>query len=74
MTPEERAAAVVDGMDDGGRLREEKVAAVAAAIREAVAAETERCAKVAEEGSFLHADSLEANFGRQVAAAIRRGK
>lgn len=41
-------------------------------VREAVAAERERCAKVAENGSFLHSESLEAQFGRAVAAAIRR--
>ena len=36
------------------------------------AAEREACAKVAEGGSFLHADSPAARFGRECAAAIRR--
>lgn len=38
-----------------------------------VAAERERCAKVAEEGQYLHPDAPTARFGREVAAAIRRG-
>jgi len=35
------------------------------------AAEREACAKVAENGRFLHDDSLEARFGKACAAAIR---
>jgi hypothetical protein len=39
----------------------------------ATAAERERCAGVAENGSFLHDQSPAAIFGRDVARAIRRG-
>jgi hypothetical protein len=35
------------------------------------AAEREACAKVAENGNFLHDDSPEAKFGKACAAAIR---
>jgi hypothetical protein len=35
------------------------------------AAEREACAKVAENGRFLHDDSPEARFGKSCAAAIR---
>ncbi len=35
------------------------------------AAEREACAKVAENGNFLHDDSPEARFGKACAAAIR---
>lgn len=35
------------------------------------AAEREACAKVAEDGRFLHDDSPEAKFGKACAAAIR---
>jgi hypothetical protein len=35
------------------------------------AAEREACAKVAENGLFLHDDSPEARFGKACAAAIR---
>jgi spore coat polysaccharide biosynthesis protein SpsF (cytidylyltransferase family) len=39
------------------------------------AAEREACAKVADDGRFLHDDSPEAKFGKACAAAIRaRGK
>jgi hypothetical protein len=39
------------------------------------AAEREACAKVADDGCFLHDDSPEAKFGKACAAAIRaRGK
>ena len=38
---------------------------------ESSAAEREACAKVAENGRFLHDDSLEARFGKSCAAAIR---
>lgn len=41
-------------------------------VEAAVAAETERCARVAENGSFLHDEAPTAKFGREVAAAIRR--
>lgn len=44
------------------------------AIGRAVAAERERCARVAEGGRFLHDDAPTARFGREVAAAIRRGE
>lgn len=36
-----------------------------------LAAEREACAKVAENGNFLHDDSPEAKFGKACAAAIR---
>jgi hypothetical protein len=35
------------------------------------AAEREACAKIAENGNFLHDDSPEAKFGKACAAAIR---
>jgi hypothetical protein len=38
---------------------------------ESAAAEREACAKVAENGRFLHDDSPEAKFGKACAAAIR---
>jgi len=45
------------------------------ALRKLVAAEREACAKVADDGRFLHDDSPEAKFGKACAAAIRaRGK
>lgn len=50
----------------------ERLAAEGAALI-AVALERERCAKVAEGGNFLHDDAPTARFGREVAAAIRRG-
>jgi hypothetical protein len=40
-------------------------------IHLAVAAENERCAKVAEGGRFLHDDAPDARFGKACAAAIR---
>jgi hypothetical protein len=40
-------------------------------IEGAIAAEREACAKVAENGRFLHDDSPEAKFGKACAAAIR---
>ncbi len=44
-------------------------------VARAVQAEREACAKVAENGNFLHDDSPEARFGKACAAAIRaRGK
>lgn len=39
--------------------------------RNTVAAEREACAKVADNGRFLHDDSPEAKFGKACAAAIR---
>ena len=47
----------------------EKFAAIAYAA--GAAAEREACAKVAENGRFLHDDSPEARFGKSCAAAIR---
>ena len=41
-------------------------------VQRAVELEREECAKVAEGGSFLHADSPAAKFGKDCAAAIRR--
>jgi hypothetical protein len=41
------------------------------ALRKLVASEREACAKVAENGRFLHDDSPEARFGKSCAAAIR---
>jgi hypothetical protein len=41
-------------------------------IVEAVEAEREACAQVAEGGRFLHDDAPDARFGRECAAAIRR--
>jgi hypothetical protein len=41
------------------------------ALRKLVASEREACAKVAENGRFLHDDSPEAKFGKACAAAIR---
>ncbi len=38
------------------------------------AAESEACAKVAENGNFLHDDSPEAKFGKACADAIRARK
>ena len=45
---------------------------VVAFARAIIAIERERCAKVAEDGRFLHAESPAAIFGRECAAAIRR--
>ena len=39
---------------------------------DSTATEREACAKVCEEGRFLHDQSLAAQFGRECAAAIRR--
>jgi len=41
-------------------------------LEAAVKLEREACAKVAENGNFLHDDSPEARFGKSCAAAIRR--
>ena len=43
-----------------------------AALADSCAREREACAKLAEGGSFVHADAPDARFGRAVAAAIRR--
>ncbi len=43
-------------------------------IATAVAAERERCARVAEDGSFLHADAPDAKLGKALAARIRSGR
>lgn len=40
-------------------------------VNEAIAEEREACAKVADDGRFLHDDSPEAKFGKACAAAIR---
>lgn len=47
--------------------------ALEAALQEAINAERERCAKVIENGSFLHDQSPAALFAKEAAAAIRRG-
>jgi 3-deoxy-D-arabino-heptulosonate 7-phosphate (DAHP) synthase class II len=52
----------------------EQLESVPALIAAAVINERERCAKVAENGVFLHEDSPAARFGKECAAAIRRGK
>jgi hypothetical protein len=41
------------------------------AVKQAVEAEREACAKVAESGRFLHDASPEARFGKECASAIR---
>jgi len=60
---------VLDGKDSGYFCLFERFAAIVAA------AERDACAKVADDGRFLHDDSPEAKFGKACAAAIRaRGK
>ena len=80
MTPEERAGEVVDignefGVSgDGDRHLK---AAIAAAIRAAVAEERERCARVAEELSRFHRDNCHKSCacadGWHIAIVIRSG-
>ncbi len=65
MSPEERAA--VAYADLAGRDLDcpADVAVIAAAIRQAVAAETERCARIADASGDVY------NIGTCIAAAIR---
>lgn len=78
MTPEERAGAVV--MDYHGKRcwgydpvqHAEYEQLIADAIREAVTAERERCAKAVEDGYFLHETAPTARFANEVAAMLRR--
>jgi hypothetical protein len=52
-------------------MKEYTEAEVRLIIEGAIATEREACAKVAENGRFLHDDSPEAKFGKACAAAIR---
>jgi len=87
MTPEERAGKVVNELDDlarevdgydyglpvYGENMASLVAVVAAAIREAVAEERERCAKIADNPPGVYSmDDVDATA--KVAAAIRDGR
>jgi hypothetical protein len=74
MTPEEQAARVMAQTDlgDGLHALSHTCRAIAAAIREAVAAERERCAKVAEDVSGFQPVTPD-GFRTEVARRIRKG-
>lgn len=54
-----------------GQFEDELQRIVAEAVQTAVEAEREECAKVAENGNFLHDDAPAARFGKACAKAIR---
>jgi hypothetical protein len=68
MTDKEYEQAMVD---EGQRSRLTFDIEVRAMIKEAVEMEREECAKVCENGTFLHAFSPEAVYSRACARAIR---
>ncbi len=67
MTPEERADKIINPTLEDGWSTRSMHWEIAHAIREAVAAETERCARVAERREFQN----EITAPAQIAAAIR---
>ena len=56
---------------EGLSVNEELLEEVLPFLQAVAAAEREACARVAENGNFLHDDSPEAKFGKACAAAIR---
>ena len=67
--PEHVANSLFEEQQKNQKLQEENLI-----LKQRVENAYEEAAKVAEGGSFLHADAPDAKFGRECAAAIRRLK